>query len=148
MGLGSGADTEAGFLFDEVEGVVEGQFDAEGACGSPGVAAPPEDLERVVCAGRAQTGDRGAAGVAGARGVGLGALGHPPGGGGGGGAQHPTRPEGTMDRPAPPLPEAFCRWLAPALAVFSPTCRPQAAALAVGTLLALGPRARFREPQL
>ncbi|UEM20207.1 transposase [Skermanella mucosa] len=45
-----------------------------------------------------------------------------------------------MDRPDPPLPEAFCRWLAPALAVFSPTCRPQAAALAVGALLALGPR--------
>jgi hypothetical protein len=43
-----------------------------------------------------------------------------------------------MDRPDPPLPEAFCRWLAPALAVFSPTCRPQAAALAVGALLALG----------
>jgi hypothetical protein len=45
-----------------------------------------------------------------------------------------------MNRPAPPLPEAFCRWLAPLLAAVSPACRPQAAALAVGALLALGPR--------
>ncbi len=41
---------------------------------------------------------------------------------------------------APLLPAAFCRWLEPALSVFSSRCRPQAAALAVGALLAIGPR--------
>ena len=45
-----------------------------------------------------------------------------------------------MARPVPLLPAAFCHWLDPALAVFSPRCRAQAAALAVGALLAIGPR--------
>jgi DDE superfamily endonuclease len=48
--------------------------------------------------------------------------------------------EAIMARPAPLLPAAFCHWLEPALAVFSPRCRAQAAALAVGALLAIGPR--------
>jgi hypothetical protein len=45
-----------------------------------------------------------------------------------------------MARRAPLLPAAFCHWLEPALSVFSSRCRPQAAALAVGALLAIGPR--------
>jgi hypothetical protein len=51
-----------------------------------------------------------------------------------------NRLEAIMACPAPLLPAAFCRWLEPALAVFSPRCRAQAAALAVGALLAIGPR--------
>ena len=46
-----------------------------------------------------------------------------------------------MARPAPPLPPpSFLAWLSPYLAVFSRRTRPTAAALAVGALLAAGPR--------
>src|ERR671916_517195 len=45
-----------------------------------------------------------------------------------------------MARPAPPLPPSFLAWLSPYLAVFSRRTRPPAAALAVGALLAVGPR--------
>jgi hypothetical protein len=48
--------------------------------------------------------------------------------------------EAIMARPAPLLPAALCRWLEPALAVFSPRGRAQTAALAMGALLAIGPR--------
>jgi hypothetical protein len=45
-----------------------------------------------------------------------------------------------MARPALQLPPGFLAWLGPHLAVFSRRSRPTAAALAVGALLALGPR--------
>src|SRR5918995_4632336 len=45
-----------------------------------------------------------------------------------------------MARPALPLPPTFTTWLAPFLASFSRRTRPTAAALAVGALLAVGPR--------
>ena len=45
-----------------------------------------------------------------------------------------------MARPALQLPPGFLAWLGPYLAVFSRRGRPTAAALAVGALLAVGPR--------
>jgi hypothetical protein len=45
-----------------------------------------------------------------------------------------------MVRPALHLPSGFLAWLGPFLAVFSRRSRPTAAALAVGALLAVGPR--------
>jgi hypothetical protein len=45
-----------------------------------------------------------------------------------------------MVRPALHLPHAFVAWLAPFLAVFCQRSRGTAAALAVGALLAIGPR--------
>lgn len=45
-----------------------------------------------------------------------------------------------MARPDLPLPPSFLAWLAPYLAAFSRRTRPTAAALAVGALLAVGPR--------
>ncbi len=45
-----------------------------------------------------------------------------------------------MVRPALHLPPGFLAWLSPYLAVFSRRSRPTAAALAVGALLAIGPR--------
>jgi len=45
-----------------------------------------------------------------------------------------------MIRPDLHLPPSFLAWLAPYLAVFSRRTRPTAAALAVGALLAVGPR--------
>jgi len=45
-----------------------------------------------------------------------------------------------MARPALHLPPRFLAWLSPYLAVFSRRSRPTAAALAVGALLAVGPR--------
>jgi DDE superfamily endonuclease len=45
-----------------------------------------------------------------------------------------------MVRPDPHLPPSFTAWLAPFLAAFSRRTRPTAAALAVGALLAVGPR--------
>src|SRR5918997_4303952 len=45
-----------------------------------------------------------------------------------------------MVRPALQLPPSFLAWLGPYLAVFSRRGRPTAAALAVGALLAVGPR--------
>jgi DDE superfamily endonuclease len=45
-----------------------------------------------------------------------------------------------MARPDLPLPQAFVAWLAPFLAAFCQRSRDTAAALAVGALLAIGPR--------
>ncbi len=45
-----------------------------------------------------------------------------------------------MVRPELYLPSGFLAWLTPYLAVFSRRTRPTAAALAVGALLAVGPR--------
>ena len=45
-----------------------------------------------------------------------------------------------MVRPDLHLPPSFLAWLAPFLAAFSRRSRPTAAALAVGALLAVGPR--------
>src|SRR5215218_9667960 len=45
-----------------------------------------------------------------------------------------------MVRPALQLPPSFLAWLSPYLAVFSHRTRPTTAALAVGALLAVGPR--------
>ena len=45
-----------------------------------------------------------------------------------------------MARPALQLPPGFLAWIGPYLAVFSRRSRPTAAALAVGVLLAIGPR--------
>ena len=45
-----------------------------------------------------------------------------------------------MVRPALPLPQAFVAWMAPFLAAFCQRRRDTAAALAVGALLAIGPR--------
>ena len=45
-----------------------------------------------------------------------------------------------MARPELHLPPGFTAWLAPFLAAFSRRTRPTAAALAVGALLAVGPR--------
>ena len=45
-----------------------------------------------------------------------------------------------MVRPNPHLPQAFVGWLAPFLAAFCQRGRDTAAALAVGALLAIGPR--------
>jgi hypothetical protein len=45
-----------------------------------------------------------------------------------------------MARPDPHLPPGFAAWLAPFLASFSRRTRPTVAALAVGALLAVGPR--------
>ena len=45
-----------------------------------------------------------------------------------------------MARPELRLPPGFTAWLAPFLAAFSRRTRPTAAALAVGALLAVGPR--------
>lgn len=45
-----------------------------------------------------------------------------------------------MVRPDPHLPPSFLAWLAPYLAAFSRRTRPTVAALAAGTLLAMGPR--------
>src|SRR3712207_3779143 len=45
-----------------------------------------------------------------------------------------------MAHPEPHLPPGVTAWLAPFLAAFSRRTRPTAAALAVGALLALGPR--------
>ena len=45
-----------------------------------------------------------------------------------------------MARPVLQLPPSFLAWLSPYLAVFSRRSRPTAAALAVGAVLAVGPR--------
>ena len=45
-----------------------------------------------------------------------------------------------MARPELHLPPGFTAWLAPFLAAFSRRTRPTVAALAVGALLAVGPR--------
>jgi hypothetical protein len=45
-----------------------------------------------------------------------------------------------MVRPDPLLPPCFTAWLAPFLIAFSRRTRPTVAALAVGALLAIGPR--------
>ena len=45
-----------------------------------------------------------------------------------------------MPRPDLHLPPSFLVWLAPYLAAFSRRTRPTAAALAIGALLAVGPR--------